>query len=40
MGTLQSAIDYDDVSPEAGPINYDFKSTADFMLKEAQLGNG
>jgi hypothetical protein len=39
MGALQSAIDYDDATPEAGSINHDFKSTADYMLKEAQLGD-
>ena len=39
MGALQSAIDYDDASPKAGSINYDFKSQSDFMLKESQLGN-
>ena len=39
MGALQSAIDYDDGSPESGSINYDFKSNSDFMLKESDLGN-
>lgn len=38
MGALQSAIDYDDASPESGSINYDFKSDDDFMLKESHLG--
>jgi hypothetical protein len=38
MGALQSAIDYDDASPEAGSINYDFKKS-DFMLKTSDLGN-
>jgi hypothetical protein len=38
MGALQSAIDYDDSSPQAGSINYDFKSNSDFMLKASDLG--
>ncbi len=38
MGALQSAIDYDDATPQAGSINYDFKSNTDFMLKESHLG--
>jgi hypothetical protein len=38
MGALQSAIDYDDASPQSGSINYDFKSNDDFMLKESHLG--
>lgn len=38
MGALQSAIDYDDASPESGSINYDFKNNDDFMLKASQLG--
>lgn len=38
MGALQSAIDYDDASPQVGSINYDFKSNSDFMLKESDLG--
>ena len=38
MGTLQSAIDYDDSNPESGSINYSFKSHPDFMLKESDLG--
>jgi len=39
MGALQSAIDYDDATPEAGSINYDFKNNSDFMLKESHLGD-
>jgi hypothetical protein len=39
MGALQSAIDYDDGSPEAGSINYSFKSHSDFMLEEEDLGD-
>lgn len=39
MGALQSAIDYDDASPEAGSINYTFKSHADFMLNADDLGD-
>jgi hypothetical protein len=38
MGALQSAIDYDDADPKSGSINYDFKSSSDFMLKESHLG--
>jgi hypothetical protein len=38
MGALQSAIDYDDSSPQSGSINYDFKSNSDFMLKASDLG--
>lgn len=38
MGALQSAIDYDDASPELGSINYRFKSNSDFMLSASQLG--
>lgn len=38
MGALQSAIDYDDASPESGSINYDFKNHPDFMLKASDLG--
>ncbi|NNM31266.1 MAG: hypothetical protein HKO57_17270 [Akkermansiaceae bacterium] len=39
MGALQSAIDYDDASPEAGSINHSFKSHGDFMLEEGDLGD-
>lgn len=38
MGALQAAIDFDDASPEAGSINYDFKSNSDYMLKMSDLG--
>lgn len=38
MGALQSAIDYDDESPEIGSINYGFKSHSDFMLEGDDLG--
>ncbi|MFT6793018.1 MAG: hypothetical protein ACJAR1_001007 [Rubritalea sp.] len=38
MGALQSAIDYDDASPDSGSINYSFKSHSDFMLEESDLG--
>jgi hypothetical protein len=38
MGALQSAIDYDDESPEVGSINYPFKSNSDYMLSASQLG--
>jgi len=39
MGALQSAIDYDDASPENGSINYDFKNNPDYMLKAGDLGS-
>ncbi|MCH7225070.1 hypothetical protein [Haloferula sp. A504] len=39
MGALQAAIDYDDDNPESGSINYDFKSSSDYMLDDADLGN-
>ena len=39
MGALQSAIDYDDESPESGSINYNFKSASDYMLKTGDLGS-
>ncbi len=38
MGALQSAIDYDDEAPEAGSINYAFKGSPDFMIKQGDLG--
>jgi hypothetical protein len=38
LGALQSAIDYDDDSPESGSINYDFKNGPDFMMKAGDLG--
>ena len=38
-GALQSAIDYDDASPEAGSINYAFKSHPDFLVEEDDLGD-
>jgi hypothetical protein len=38
MGALQSAIDFDDASPKAGSINYNFKHGSDFMLKQSNLG--
>jgi hypothetical protein len=39
MGALQSAIDYDDKSPEANSINYRYKNGSDFMLDKSKLGN-
>ncbi|MFK7910127.1 MAG: hypothetical protein AB8F34_05940 [Akkermansiaceae bacterium] len=39
MGALQSAIDYDDASPDSGSINYPFKAQSDYMLVESNLGN-
>jgi hypothetical protein len=39
MGALQSAIDYDDDSPQDGSINYAFKNGPDFMIEESDLGN-
>ena len=38
LGALQSAIDYDDASPESGSINYAFKNGPDFMMKASDLG--
>ncbi len=38
MGALQSAIDYDDANPQAGSINYPFKSNPDHMLRATDLG--
>jgi hypothetical protein len=38
MGALQSAIDYDDASPESGSINYPFKSHDDYILEDSDLG--
>jgi hypothetical protein len=39
VGALQAAIDYDDANPESGSINYNFKSTRDFMLQKEDLGD-
>lgn len=39
MGALQSAIDYDDASPEPNSINYNFKNGPDFMMKASDLGD-
>jgi hypothetical protein len=38
MGALQSAIDYDDASPESGSINHPFKNGPDFMMKSDAMG--
>ncbi len=38
MGALQSAIDYDDASPDEGSINYRFKNGPDFMMDASDLG--
>jgi type II secretory pathway pseudopilin PulG len=38
MGALQSAIDYDDASPDPASINYRYKNGPDFMLEESDLG--
>jgi hypothetical protein len=38
MGALQSAIDYDDASPASGSINFAFKQSPEFMIKESHLG--
>jgi hypothetical protein len=38
MGALQSAIDYDDQSPDPKSINYRFKNGPDFMLKKSSFG--
>lgn len=39
MGALQSAIDYDDKSPDSNSINYSFKKGTDFMLTKDKLGS-
>ncbi|MFT5905762.1 MAG: type II secretory pathway pseudopilin PulG [Cryomorphaceae bacterium] len=38
MGALQSAIDYDDASPDPNSINYTYKSNSALMMTEADLG--
>jgi hypothetical protein len=38
MGALQSAIDYDDKSPDSRSINYKFKQSSEFMLAKGDLG--
>jgi hypothetical protein len=38
MGALQSAIDYDDRSPDSESINYRFKQAPGFMLSKAEMG--
>ncbi|MCH7226191.1 hypothetical protein [Haloferula sp. A504] len=38
MGALQSAIDYDDDSPDPDSINYPFKAGGDFMMSARDLG--
>ncbi|MBK1830408.1 hypothetical protein JIN77_06705 [Verrucomicrobiaceae bacterium R5-34] len=39
MGALQSAIDYDDSSPQSGSINYRFKNGPDYMMQQSELGS-
>ncbi len=39
MGALQSAIDYDDKSPDSKSINYKFKNGPDYMITNKQLGD-
>lgn len=39
MGALQSAIDYDDASPQSGSINYRFKSTNHLRIDPRDLGD-
>jgi hypothetical protein len=39
MGALQSAIDYDDASPDPDSINYRFKNGPDFMMDSGYLGS-
>ena len=39
MGALQSAIDYDDESPDSGSINYQFKYRPDMMITAEDLGD-
>ena len=38
MGALQSAIDYDDKSPDSLSINYRYKQSSGLMLEKDQLG--
>lgn len=38
MGALQSAIDFDDASPDPGSINYRFKAGGDFMMTRSSMG--
>ena len=38
MGALQSAIDYDDANPEAGSINYLYKSDPGYRMRSSGLG--
>jgi hypothetical protein len=38
MGALQSAIDYDDDSPDPDSLNYPFKNGPDFMIEQSDLG--
>ena len=38
MGALQSAIDYDDKSPDSRSINYRYKQAPGYMLKRSDLG--
>lgn len=38
MGALQSAIDYDDDSPDPKSINYRYKKSSAFMIKASDLG--
>jgi hypothetical protein len=39
MGALQSAIDYDDDSPDADSINYRYKETSPQRMEESDLGD-
>ena len=38
MGALQSAIDYDDESPDSDSINYRFKANRDYLISPNDLG--
>jgi len=38
MGALQSAIDYDDASPESGSLNYRYKNTPALRITQSDLG--
>ncbi len=38
MGALQSAIDYDDNSPDSQSINFRFKNDPDFLINTGDLG--
>ena len=39
MGALQSAIDFDDASPNPNSINYRYKKSPGYMIQSSALGN-